>query len=62
MTADQLTLGDCDPMWHDWDQLCARGADASDPAEDLPYDLRHQGLSGRGKHRIVDVEITGEWL
>lgn len=63
MTAGQLALGDCDPMWHDWDQLCQRGAEElADPTDPRWRDLRHQGLHRRRKHRIVDVPVVGDYL
>ncbi|MFG2352623.1 hypothetical protein [Streptomyces sp. NPDC048521] len=63
MTADQLTLGDCDPLWHDWEQLCQRGAEElADPTDPRWRDLRHQGLTAQQYHRIADVQITGDWL
>jgi hypothetical protein len=58
VTARQLTLGDCEPLWHDWDQLCQRHA----REREIERDLRHQGLTGRRKWRIVDVPVVGEWL
>jgi hypothetical protein len=54
----QLTIGDCDPMWADWDQLCQRDA----REREIDRDLRHQGLTARRKWRIADVKITGDWL
>jgi hypothetical protein len=63
VTADQLTLGDCDPMWSDWDQLCQRGAEElTDPIDPRWRDLRHQGLTARQYHRIVDVPVVGDYL
>ncbi|MEU1010044.1 hypothetical protein [Streptomyces sp. NPDC005890] len=63
MTADQLALGDCDPMWSDWEQLCDRGAaELVDPVDPRWRDLRHQGLTAQQYHRIVDVHVVGEWL
>ncbi|MET9073902.1 hypothetical protein ABZX95_17380 [Streptomyces sp. NPDC004232] len=59
----QLSLGDCDPSWDDWDQLCARGAEElHDPVDPRWHDLRGQGLTARQYHRIVDVQVVGEWL
>ncbi|MGW3196283.1 hypothetical protein ACWDBD_17190 [Streptomyces sp. NPDC001118] len=44
----QLTIGDCDPMWSDWDQLCARGAEElADPVDPRWHDLRRQGITAR---------------
>lgn len=63
MTAAQLSIGDCDPMWSDWEQLCQRGAEElADPADPRWRDLRGQGMNARQYHRIVDVKIAGEWL
>lgn len=59
----QLTIGDCDPMWSDWEQLCARGAEElHDPADPRWRDLRGQGLTAEKYHRIKDVQVVGEWL
>ena len=62
MTA-QLTLGDCDPMWFDWEQLCQRGAEElGDPVDPRWHDLRRQGITAQQYHRITDVQVVGEWL
>lgn len=54
---------DCDPLWDDWDRLCDRGAEELyDPVDPRWHDLRHQGMSARRYHRIVDVPVVGEWL
>jgi len=59
----QLTIGDCDPMWSDWEQLCDRGAEELDDPIDLRWrDLRGQGLTPRQYHRIADVRVVGEYL
>lgn len=63
MTAAQPTLGDCDPMWHDWDQLCQRGAEElADPVDPRWRDLRHQRIKPQQYHRIVDVPVVGDYL
>ncbi|MEU3826489.1 hypothetical protein AB0F36_14390 [Streptomyces sp. NPDC029080] len=54
----QPTLGDCDPMWSDWEQLCARDA----TQRDIERDLRHQGLTAHQYQRIVDVRVVGNYL
>jgi hypothetical protein len=60
MTADQLTLGDCDPTWAD---LCARGAgQLHDEFDPRWRDLRHQGLSPMQIARTTDVHLVGEYL
>ncbi|MYR84052.1 hypothetical protein GTY41_03610 [Streptomyces sp. SID685] len=57
----QLALGDLDPLWHDWDQLCAR--DAAEPDIDPRWrDIRHQGLTADQYRRIVDVPVVGNYL
>lgn len=60
MTGRQLTLGDCDPMWHDWDQICAETP--ATPAQRPHRDLRSQRLKRRRKYRIADVQVVGEYL
>ncbi|GAA3113673.1 hypothetical protein [Streptomyces echinatus] len=59
----QLTLGDCDPLWSDWEELCQRGAEElADPTGPRWRDLRHQGVTARQYHRIVDVHVVGDLL
>jgi hypothetical protein len=63
VTADQLALGDCDPLWHDWEQLCQRGAEELvDPVDPRWRDLRHQGLTAHQYQRIADVPVVGDYL
>lgn len=63
MTANQLSLGDCDPMWSDWEELCQRGSMGSASSSAPRWrDLRHQGLTARQYHRIVDVHVVGDLL
>jgi hypothetical protein len=63
MTAQQLALGDCDPMWDDWDQLCDLGAEQlHDAAKNTYWDLRGQGLTALQIHRIITIHTTGEYL
>jgi hypothetical protein len=53
MTGEQLTL----------DELCDLGAEQlHDPIDPRWRDLRRQRLTADQWHRIVDIEITGEWL
>ena len=63
MTADQPTLGDCEPLWHDWDDLCQRGAEElCEPIDPRWHDLRRQGITAAQYHRIHDVELHGSYL
>ena len=63
MTADQLAIGDCDPLWHDWDELCDLGAEEiHDPVDREWRDLRGQRITRRQYHRIQTVKITGSYL
>ncbi|MCG0061695.1 hypothetical protein L0F81_00075 [Streptomyces tricolor] len=58
-----LALGDCDPLWHDWENLCRQGAaELTDPAEPRWRDIRGQGLTAHQYHRIVDIHVVGDWL
>lgn len=60
---DQITFGDCDPMWSDWDQLCEQGAEElADPIDPRWHDLRRQGITARQYHRITDVQVVEDWL
>ena len=63
MTARQPTLGDCDPLWHDWDQLCRRGAEElEDPVDRGWRDLRGQHITKRQYHRIQTVRVIESYL
>lgn len=57
----QLTLGDCDPAWK---PLCGqRTEQRHTPTVQRPSrDLLGQHLNRRGKYRITDVHIVGEYL
>jgi hypothetical protein len=58
VTADQLTLGDCEPEWAD----VLAAADLTDPVDPRWRDLRHQGLSAAQYARIADVQVVGDYL
>ncbi|MEU2924168.1 hypothetical protein ABZ636_03775 [Streptomyces sp. NPDC007251] len=63
MTGRQQTLGDCEPLWHDWDQLCQRGAEEMhDPADRQWRDLKGQRITKRQYHRIQTVHVQGDLL
>ncbi|MFG3660268.1 hypothetical protein [Streptomyces sp. NPDC047706] len=53
MDDNQLTL----------DELCDLGAEElHDPIDSRWHDLRHQGITARQYHRLVDVHVVGDWL
>jgi hypothetical protein len=62
MTADQLTLADCDPAWADLTPKPATRRPRVRPSRPATRDLRHQDISRRRLNRIVDVPVVGEWL
>lgn len=54
---------DCGELWSDWDELCDRGAEELyDPTERGWLDLRGQRITARQYHRLVDVQVVGDWL
>jgi hypothetical protein len=62
-TEGQIALGDCDPLWADWQELCDRDAEALPDEFDPRWrDLRHQGLSPMRIARITDVHLVGDYL
>ena len=59
MTAEQLTLGDCDPAW---DLLAQLGAEElQDPVDREWRDLRGQ-ISKRDYYRITTIHLHGSYL
>ena len=58
MTADQLTLADCDPAWN----LADPGAGEAEETTDRGWrDLRGQ-ITKREYYRMTTVKISGSYL
>ena len=69
MTGRQLSIGDCDPMWDDWDQLCDRDAEEQhDPVGPEWWDVkgqrdrRGQRITKRKYRRTQTIRVIGNYL
>jgi hypothetical protein len=58
MTAQQLTIDDCEPVWDTTDALVLLHGHI----QPKDWDLRHQGLTAWQIHTMQTIRVQGDYL